>query len=247
MKDPLLDKKIKKKERKKEKKRKKVTMVNDNTINGKRKNPILQSIKQNYIFYFTIMLCIYAFSYKRDKLVTLIFSFLFITFYGYFVHMVSHDWDTHMSDSYKTFDNVFTRNKYLNWLIIKAINFSEFHAKTHHDSEINKTKINIALEFFNNIMTQGGLLIFFKYFFNLIDNRIILLWALFYATVHNINYNIVSPQTHRQHHVNDKTNYGIDIWDIIMGTKFDYDTIETHNHASINLLLITALILFFTK
>jgi sterol desaturase/sphingolipid hydroxylase (fatty acid hydroxylase superfamily) len=96
-------------------------------------------------------------------------------------------------------------------------------------------------------MTQGGLLIFFKYFFNLIDNRIILLWALFYATVHNINYNIVSPQTHRQHHVNDKTNYGIDIWDIIMGTKFDYDTIETHNHASINLLLITALILFFTK
>jgi hypothetical protein len=212
-----------------------------------RKNAIVQSIKQNYIFYFTLIACFFAFSFKQRKLVMVIFSFIFITFYGHFVHMVSHDFNTIMSDTYKTFDNVFTRNKYLNWLIIKVINISEFHAKTHHDSEINKTKTNIIFEFLNNIISQGGLLIILKYFFNLIDNRIILLWALFYATVHNINYNIESPITHRQHHINDKTNYGIDIWDIIMETKYDYETIETHNHASINLILITGLILFLTQ
>jgi hypothetical protein len=208
---------------------------------------IVRSVKQNYIFYLTMLLSLYAFTkctHNKSNYLLALFSICFITLYGYVVHMVSHHMNTKISELYKTYDNIFTRNKYLNWLAVKIIDFGEFHAKTHHDSDINKTKQNIALEFINNIVTQGGLLIIMKYFLDLIDNRVILLWALFYATVHNMNYNIVSPLTHRQHHMNDKTNYGIDIWDIIIGSKYDWGTIETHNHTAINIILITAVIVF---
>lgn len=210
-------------------------------------NAIFKSVKQNYIFYIAMILCVYAFTrcnHNKSNIYLAYFSIIFITCYGYFIHLISHYMNTKISDLYKTFDNIFTRNKYFNWLAIKVIDFGEFHAKTHHDTDINKSYKNIALEFINNIVSQGGLIIIMKYFLSLIDNRVILLWAFFYATVHNINYNIVSPLTHRQHHMNDKTNYGIDIWDIIIGSKYEWDTIETHNHTAINLFVITAAILY---
>lgn len=214
-------------------------------------NAIYQSVKQNYLFYIALLICVYAFTkctYNKSNLFLSIFSLFFITFYGYFVHLISHYLGTKVSELYKTYDNIFTRNKFLNWMALKAINFGEFHAKTHHDTEINKTRKNIALEFINNVVSQGGLLIMVKIFLDLIDNRVILLWAFFYATVHNINYNIVKPLTHQQHHLNDKTNYGIDIWDIIVGSKYDWDTIETHNHSAINLLVIgTVIVLVCNK
>lgn len=208
---------------------------------------IWQSVKQNYIFYIAFLFSIYAFTkchYNKSNFFLSLFSIFFITFYGYLVHFLSHSLGTKVSEIYKTYDNIFTRNKYLNWFALKMINFGEFHAKTHHDSDINKSKKNIALEFINNIVSQGGLLILIKYFLSFVDNRVILLWALFYATVHNINYNILSPLTHKQHHMNDKTNYGIDIWDIIVGSKYDWNTIETHNHGAINLCVIAAVIVY---
>jgi len=211
---------------------------------------ILKSVKQNYIFYIVLILCLYAFTkcqYNKSNFLLTLVSIVFVTFYGYVVHFISHHLGTRMSEMYKSYDNIFTRNKYINWLAIKLINFGEFHAKTHHDSDINKSAQNISLEFFNNIITQGGALILVKYFLNMIDNRAILLWAFFYATVHNINYNIVSPLTHRQHHMNDKTNYGIDIWDIIVGSKYNWEEIETHNHTAINLMVVTGIIIYLSN
>ena len=152
-----------------------------------------------------------------------------------------------MTDLYKTYDNIFTRNKYINCIALNLISFGEFHSTTHHDTAINKQFKNIILEFINNAATQGVLLILVKYALNLVDNRVILLWAFFYATVHNINYSIVKPTTHIEHHINDKTNYGIDIWDIIIGSKYDWNNIETHNHTAINLIVITAVIIFFSN
>lgn len=213
-------------------------------------NAIVKSIKQNYIFYLALIICIFLFTkcdYKHSNFFLSVLTLFFITFYGYLVHMVSHHMGTKISELYKTYDNIFTRNKYLNWFAITLIDFGEFHAKTHHDTDINKSYKNIGLEFINNIVSQGGLLIIVKYLLDLLDIRVILLWAFFYASVHNINYNIISPLTHRQHHMNDRTNYGIDIWDIIIGSKYEWDTIETHNHTAINLLVITAVILFFTR
>ena len=78
-----------------------------------------------------------------------------------------------------------------------------------------------------------------------LNNSILMLWALFYATVHNINYNLTHPIEHKNHHMDAKTNYGIDIVDIILNTKYntiyhpEKTTFEDHNHASINIILIT--------
>ena len=78
-----------------------------------------------------------------------------------------------------------------------------------------------------------------------------MLWALFYATVHNINYRIIEPIEHENHHKDEKTNYGIDIVDIILNSKYNTKhksnipiTIEDHNHAAINIVIITILILW---
>jgi sterol desaturase/sphingolipid hydroxylase (fatty acid hydroxylase superfamily) len=81
----------------------------------------------------------------------------------------------------------------------------------------------------------------------LIDIRVLLLWAFMYATVHNINYVFIKPTTHKDHHVNNHTNYGLDVVDILLNTKYDYNDIEVHNHVAINLILITYVICYFTE
>lgn len=213
-------------------------------------NAIYKSLKQNYIFYISILVAIYIFTkckHNKSSMVLGTYSIIFITFYGYFIHFISHYMKFKVSEIYKNYDNMFTRNKYFNWFALKLIAFGEFHAKIHHDSSINKTKKNIILEFLNNFMTQGAAIILIKYILNLIDNRVILLWCLFYATVHNINYNIVPPLTHQQHHINDRTNFGIDIWDIIIGTKYDWENIETHNHTAINVIVIAVIIYYVSN
>ena len=213
-------------------------------------NAIYKSVKQNYIFYIVLIGCLYAFSkceYNKSCFIISVGTICFITLYGYMMHFMSHFMKTTMSDIYKTYDNIFTRNKYIDWFAKQFIYYTEFHATTHHNTEINKQYKNIALEFLNNAATQGVLLIIVKYFLNILDNRVILLWAFFYATVHNINYAIVKPSTHIEHHIDDKTNYGIDIWDIIIGSKYDWTNIETHNHTAINLIVITGIIMYLSN
>ena len=228
-----------------------INYVNTNT----QLHTIFKSIYQNYIFYIVLICCLYSFSKFKyinntnkhnNNLFLIIYSLIFITLYGYCVHFVSHYLNTQISELYKTYDNIFTRNKYFNYVITKLIDFAEFHAKVHHNTEINKTCNNIILEFINNFVMQGGILIILKIFLDLIDNRIIVLWSLFYASVHNINYNIFHPVVHQQHHINNSTNFGIDIWDIIIGSKYDWDTIETHNHAAINVIIITLIIYYIS-
>ena len=48
-------------------------------------------------------------------------------------------------------------------------------------------------------------------------------------------------------HIDDKTNYGIDIWDIIVGSKYSWEEIETHNHTAINLIVITGIIIYLSN
>jgi len=251
------ERKKKRKERKEKKKRDKDII--ENNISFKKKlyvdsdvqaNAYYMSIKQNYIFYIVLVLCLFAFTkceHNKSSFILGIMTIGFITFYGYVMHYLSHCLNNTISEVYESYDNVFTRNKYIDWCSRKVIYFTEFHATTHHDTEINKQYKNIALEFLNNMATQGMLLIAVKYFLNILDNRVIILWAFFYATVHNINYLYVKPTTHKEHHIDDKTNYGIDIWDIIIGSKYDWTNIETHNHTAINLIVITAVIMYFSK
>jgi sterol desaturase/sphingolipid hydroxylase (fatty acid hydroxylase superfamily) len=96
-----------------------------------------------------------------------------------------------------------------------------------------------------NLYTQGLGVIIFIESMKLLDYRVIVLWAFLYATVHNINYMYLSPTTHRDHHIDSSTNYGIDTLDILFNTKYNNNDIEDLNHASINLIFITCVIIFF--
>ena len=52
-----------------------------------------------------------------------------------------------------------------------------------------------------------------------------------------------------KHHLDKTSNYGIDIWDILFGTKYNDDPneIESINHYSINLIILTAFVVVLIK
>jgi hypothetical protein len=170
------------------------------------------------------------------------FSFIFILVFGHITHRCSHN-----SQFLEIYNNhkKGNMNAYVDCIITKVCTLLDFHRVTHHDSCINKNPMNIFYEFMMNFLTQGGILIVFVWFCNrCIDMRVILLWALMYATAHNINYMFIKPTVHRDHHLHDDTNYGLDIADIIFDTKYDLTDIEDHNHISINLIIIAAIIVY---
>lgn len=207
-----------------------------------------ESIKINKWFYLSLILCFYIFKQSNPdntSYIILVVSYIFIMIIGHVSHRISHN--VNFTDVYNKFkkNNI---NPCIDNIIIKTCKVLDFHSTTHHDSAINKQPENILYEFVNNILAQGGSLILLVTFVNyFIDFRVILMWALAYATNHNINYLFLKPSTHRDHHLHDNTNFGIDIADILFDTKHDLDDIEVHNHISINLILVTLLIVYFYK
>ena len=164
---------------------------------------------------------------------------------GHVSHRISHH--LNFTDTYNKFkkSNI---NPCMDNFLLKTCKVLDFHSTTHHDSAINKQPENILYEFLNNMLAQGGFFILIVTFVNyFIDFRVILMWMLAYATNHNINYLFLKPSTHRDHHLDGNTNYGIDLADILFDTKYDLDDVETHNHISINLILITLLIIYIYK
>lgn len=207
-----------------------------------------ESIKINKWFYLSLILCFYIFKQSNPdntSYIILVVSYIFIMIIGHVSHRISHN--VNFTDVYNKFkkNNI---NPCIDNIIIKTCKVLDFHSTTHHDSAINKQPENILYEFVNNILAQGGSLILLVTFVNyFIDFRVILMWALAYATNHNINYLFLKPSTHRDHHLHDDTNFGIDFADILFDTKHDLDDIEVHNHISINLILVTLLIVYFYK
>jgi hypothetical protein len=207
-----------------------------------------ESVKKNKWFYLTLFVCFFMFkesSPQNTSYILLIVSYIFVLILGHITHRISHN--INFTDMYNKFkkNNI---NPRIDNYILKFCSFLDFHSITHHDTTINKKPVNILYEFFNNVITQGGaVIIFVKLVDYFIDYRVILLWAFMYATTHNINYVYLKPSTHRDHHIDDSTNYGIDIADIIFDTKYNLDDIETHNHVSINLIIITLIIIYFYK
>lgn len=251
--------KFHKKGKKKEKKNK-IINVNNNNHKDALNVAFIKSITTNKWFYFTLFICFSIFklqdllvlssesssqplSMSSSSYTGLIFSFIFILIFGHITHRLSHNMNfTQVYHKHKK-DNI---NEHVDSILIKLCTFLDFHRTTHHDTSINKNPINIFNEFINNFLTQGGILIIFVWFCNhCIDMRIILLWALMYASAHNINYMFLKPTVHRDHHLHEDTNYGLDIADIIFDTKYDLNDIEDHNHISINLIIITLIITSF--
>ena len=237
------EKHIKKKN--KEKKEKKENINKYVNINQSKSLILLiKNIKINYPFYCVSLICLYFLSKKTNhNYIFSVISFIFISGFGYFVHWCSHaiPW----TELYEKQDNFFTKNKYTDEIARCFLKFMEFHDITHHDSDINKSFKNIFLEAVNNSVTQGLLFVFVAIIIKQIDLWACVLWALLYATFHNINYLYVKPDTHINHHIDPTTNFGIDIWDIIFNTKYENEEPEDYNHYSINLILLT-IILYYT-
>lgn len=246
----------KKKSCKKSKKKNKKLTKCDNSNNKESVNihkdklyiAFKESIKKNKWYYLTLLSCFFMFkqsSPDNTSYLSLIVSYILILILGHIGHRISHNVNfTKTYNKYKK-NNM---NPRINELLSSFCRFLDFHSITHHDTTINKQPANILYELINNLITQGGALVLLvKLINNYLDLRVIMLWALMYATTHNINYVLLKPSVHRDHHVDSSTNFGIDIADILFDTKYNLDDIETHNHVSINLIIITLVIIYYCK
>ena len=152
--------------------------------------------------------------------------------------------------------NYIKSNKKMNRIMETIIYYScDFHDKIHHDTSINKKPLNWFMEFFQNLLMEGGGLILFAQWCNFsiniknfkfkLNRSVLLLWGLLYASVHNINYILLGCNQHTNHHIDPKTNYGIDTLDILFDTKYDINNIENINHGAINMVVITLIVWYF--
>lgn len=205
-----------------------------------------KSIYLNWMFYISLIGCCYYISINTHySFKQAILTIIFISMLGYFVHMGGHY--THLTQIYKANNNYITNNSVLDYIVTKLCHFADFHDTTHHDSDINKQPLNVIYEFINNFVLQGGLVAYLASSASNYCFPAIILWALMYATVHNINYILMPPKTHQNHHMNKHSSYGLDIWDVIFNTKQDPDEIEVYNHMSINMILLTLGIVYYYK
>jgi hypothetical protein len=215
-------------------------------------DPLLKSIKLNYIFYSLLIVCLFIISYYTDSsFLWCILTFIYVSFNGYFVHYLSHKINLieifYTSDSSK-FDNYLYKIPGMDSLIYFLFKMFDFHSEIHHDTSINKKLDNKMYEFIMNFITQSGLLLLFILFTKYLNYYVCFLWGIFYASVHMINYDILKPQSHKNHHLNVEKNYDILLWDTILNTKYDYnDIVEDVNHCSYNIVILTILIVCFIK
>jgi hypothetical protein len=222
-------------------------------MNKPEEDPLLKSIKLNYIFYSLLIVCLFIISYyTNSSFLWCIITFIYVSFNGYFVHYLSHK--VNLEEMYK--GDEASSNIYNYISVIPGVNnmtvfvckMFDFHSDIHHDTSINKKFDNKIYEFIMNFITQSGLLLLFILFTKYLNYYVCFLWGIFYATVHMINYDIIKPQSHKNHHLNNKTNYDILLWDTILNTKYDYnDIIEDVNHCSYNIVILTILIVCFIK
>ena len=208
---------------------------------------LLKSIHKNYLFFVEIIFCIYFLNLYNSKKITFVnslCSFYITIFLGWFIHLLSHTINYE-----KIYDSLklpihSIMDKFIRKFILYTFNF---HDQIHHDSSVNKQFMNVIIEFIQNIITQGGLLMIINNYFHLqLDNTAILLWGLMYSTVHNINYRVTNNLQHRNHHIDPTKNYALDFIDILFNTKYDLQNIENLNFSWGNyMIIITFLIIKF--
>lgn len=214
-------------------------------------NGLFLNLRINFIFYLVVLFCCFfiAFSQILEKdsiykkifmIIRSVFTFIIVMLFGHTIHWVSHN--INCKELLDSCDNIIVNNKYIRFILDSYIDIYEFHDITHHDSSVNKQWFNIISEFIINFLSQSVLIVFC---IQLLDFNVVILWGLFYATVHNINYYFIKPITHMQHHIKKTTNYGIDLTDILFNTKYDWKNIENYNHSAINIILISGVIIFF--
>ena len=221
---------------------------------------LYEAIKQNYllsicsIFHVIAMSILYPFNSQNSSFINVTIGFITYALscvIGYYVHVFIHY--VNFEQVYKSINISSYLPKPIDYIIKKIVYIIDFHDKIHHNTKINKLWYNIVIEAISNVIVEGvGLIVLFKILDFGIQIRghilkfnypILFAWSLTYATVHNINYNIITPICHIQHHLNKKTNYGSDFMDILFSSKYD-DVPEETNHVSLNVILSTLFIIF---
>ena len=203
------------------------------------KEALLENIGINAPFYFITSICLYILSDTKHSFFSSVLSFILITALGYLSHVISHN--IHFTTIYDKIPIITKHIPFLDKIIRKILRIYDFHHDTHHDSTINRKPENLCYEALNNILIQGILFIIVGEIYNYMNKKVFVFWGLLYASFHIINYSIVDASIHTDHHTNIHTNYGIDIYDILMGTKYNWEDIEDYNHYSINVIVLTFL------
>ena len=214
---------------------------------------IFKSLKKNWIWYVSVIISCFILNLDNLNTVSIIKSIgstIFIIYSGWVIHFISHQINF-KSWFKKSKNNVFKHFKITENIINYSCDILDFHDVYHHDSNINKQPKLLFYEFLNNIFSQGILVLISFICFNKIiknfDYSLCFLWGLAYATIHIFNYNIKNSKVHEDHHLDSNTNYGIDVIDIILGTKKNYNDIEEHNHYAINFIIISFIIYLFNN
>jgi hypothetical protein len=159
------------------------------------------------------LLAVYVLSGSFKGLYTLVFSILFY----YMIHSAVHT----------------------EWL---PYNLLQILHDFHHESDC---LLSLYLEI---VVVELGSMAWTMYLSDpemiVLDPWILTLFALFYAMTHNINYSILRVnETHYMHHQNVQKNLGLDICDIVFGTKAD--DVENTDHYIPNILFLTFMLYFF--
>ena len=203
-----------------------------------------QSVRENYLFYTSIVACSWVIArYSGKSFVFALLTFVYASFVGYAGHATVHY--INFSEAYAQCTHPILKNPVASPVFSTVCKYLDFHDVTHHDTTVNRQIQNVLLEFSLNFINQGGLLMVLVFICRYVNLYVVFLWSLAYCTVHNINYDYLAPVAHQFHHKDNTTNYGIDIWDILFGTKHPEDGIENINHYAINMVLITALLVLY--
>ena len=192
-------------------------------------------------------------NYTSSSYIDVFITFIANMYLGYDLHRQTHKRD--FTKFYENMNAKYIRNNltYLDSFIKYFVYFADFHDKIHHDTRINKKYINITLEVIQNLLSEGLAAVIIVYLLQpkiTIYNYIfkphiptLCFWAILYTTVNNINYEIIHPTEHINHHLNPNTNFGIDILDIIFDTKYEEEGFELMHHAVINIIIIAICII----
>ena len=233
-------------------------------------SPLRKSFTHNFLFWIAAILSVIYLSklQPHNNIIMAFVSFFLAMIVGWSVHYASHNTDftalylklynknffyfRSFIDTFQ-FDFFNLHHFILNFILYTA----DFHDQIHHDSSINKKWHFILIEFIQNVFMEGGIIVLFSFLLNFsfsilgntyfFNHAVIWMWAFLYATVHNINYLIIHPDCHIEHHLNEQTNFGIDTLDILFNTKYDMDNVEIFNHAAINIVIITLILTFLIK
>lgn len=152
---------------------------------------------------------------SRNHFFNGVITFFVIFFLAYFVHLGSH----------------FQINL-----------FTVLHHYHHDNSNFFSHFIQLIME-----LAFPAIFLVLQYLYGTIflDKWVIMLFVLFYTSVHNINYGYFRiNNVHSLHHKTYFTNLGPDICDIMFGTKNNLnETVENTNHYIPNIIIITLIVL----